>query len=375
MGAVQEICDRTALATGRTLGDLSVRRFPRWKPALWILMSALLAANLLNITADVVAVGEGMHLLHAGPASVWAVLAGLIVTALLIVGSFEAIARIFKALCLALLAYLVVMFAAGASWSSVIAHTLLPHVEFTKEYMLLLVAVLGTTISPYLFFWQNAHRIEDLRNEPEGGDDPVPLRRRSSRAATRKKRTSRVDVFAGMTFSNAVMFAIIVATGATIGARGQTEITSAAQAARALRPIAGGLSETLFALGFIGSGMLAIPVLAGAGSVGLSGMLHKDWGFSRSVRDAPVFYGLVLVGTLGGTLLTLLGVDPITLLVYSALINGLLAAPFLALVMILSGDRDTMGDHANGRLARCFGWATVGLMTLAAAAYLVLNYA
>jgi NRAMP (natural resistance-associated macrophage protein)-like metal ion transporter len=374
MGAVQEICDRTALATGRTLGDLAIRRFPRWKPGLWVLLSALLVANVLNITADIVAVGEGMHLLHAGPASLWAVLGGLLVTAVLIVGTFETIARAFKFLCFALLTYLVVMFAAGASWPSVLGHTVVPHVELTKEYMLLLVAVLGTTISPYLFFWQNAHRIEDLRNEPEGGSDPVPLRQRSSHAATRKERTSRADVFAGMTFSNAVMFAIIVSTGATLGAHGHTTITSAAQAAQALRPIAGGLSETLFALGFIGSGMLAIPVLAGAGSVGISGMLHKEWGFSRSVREAPVFYGLVLVGTLGGTLLTLFGVDPIKLLVYSALINGLLAAPFLILVMILSDDRDTMGDHANGRIAHALGWLTAALMAVAAIAYVVLNY-
>ena len=230
MGAVQEICDRTALATGRTLGDLAIRRFPRWRPGLWVLLTALLVANLLNITADVVAVGEGMHLLASGPRLRVGVLTGLIVTTMLIVGSFETIARLFKVLCLALLTYLVVMCAAGASWSSVVSHTVVPHVELTKEYMLLLVAVLGTTISPYLFFWQNAHRIEDLRNEPEGGDAPVPLHQRSSRAATRKKRTSRADVFAGMTFSNAVMFAIIVATGATIGAHGHTTITSAAQA-------------------------------------------------------------------------------------------------------------------------------------------------
>jgi Mn2+/Fe2+ NRAMP family transporter len=176
-----------------------------------------------------------------------------------------------------------------------------------------------------------------------------------------------------MAFSNIVMFAIIVSTGATLGAGGHTTITSAAQAAEALRPIAGGLSETLFALGFIGSGMLAIPVLAGAGSVGIAGLVHKDWGFSRSFRDAPVFYGIVIVGTIGGTLLTLFGVDPIKLLVYSALINGLLAAPFLALIMVLSNDEETMGEYRNGRLAQFLGWAATILMTLAAGAYLVLK--
>jgi NRAMP (natural resistance-associated macrophage protein)-like metal ion transporter len=373
MSAVQEICDRTALATGQTLSELAVARFPRWRHGLSLLVGLLFAANLLNITADIVAVGEGMHLLHAGPASLWAVLAGIAVTGLLIAGSFETIARMFKALCLALLSYLVVVFAAGPSWPDVLSHAVAPRIEFTKDYMLLVVAVLGTTISPYLFFWQNAHRIEELRDEPEGGDDPIPLGDRSPRAARRKMRTSRADVFTGMAFSNIVMFAIIVSTGATLGAGRHTTITSAAQAAEALRPIAGGLSETLFALGFIGSGMLAIPVLAGAGSVGIAGLVHKDWGFSRSFRDAPVFYGMVIVGTIGGTLLTLLGVDPIKLLVYSALINGLLAAPFLALIMVLSNDEQTMGEYRNGRVAQLLGWTATILMALAAGAYLVLR--
>src|SRR5204863_7013236 len=142
----------------------------------------------------------------------------------------------------ALFSYVVVMFASNAPWGTVVAHTLVPHIELNKTYMLLLVAVLGTTISPYLFFWQSAHRIEELRDEPEGGDDPLPLAERPQRQALRKQRTSRVDVFAGMAFSNLVMFAIIVATGTTVGAHGHTTITTAAEAAQALRPIAGSWS-------------------------------------------------------------------------------------------------------------------------------------
>jgi Mn2+/Fe2+ NRAMP family transporter len=240
--------------------------------------------------------------------------------------------------------------------------------------MLLLVAVLGTTISPYLFFWQSAHRIEQLRDEPEGGDEPVPLSDRPRRQAVRKTRTSRLDVFVGMAFSNLVMFAIIVATGSTLGAHGHTTITTAAQAAQALRPIAGSWSETLFALGFIGSGMLAIPVLAGAGSMGMAGLLGRDWGFSKSLRQAPVFYGLVVVGTLGGTLVTLTDIDPVKLLVYSALINGLLAAPFLVIVMIVSADATALGEYTNGKLARTLGWLATALMAGAAIVYFALSY-
>lgn len=373
MAAVQEICDRTALATGKGLGELAVRKFPRWRILLWVLVGALIVANLLNIVADLVAVGAGMHLLGLGPAALWAFVAGMLISALLVLGSFEQIARVFRLLCLALLAYLFVMFAARPPWGDVLHSTLVPRVEWTKSYMLLLVAVLGTTLSPYLFFWQSAHRVEELRNEPEGGDQPVPLTRRPTRVATRKQRTSRVDVFTGMAFSNTVMFAIMVSTATTLGSREHTTITSAAQAARALRPIAGDLSEALFALGFIGSGMLAVPVLAGAGSAAMAGLFNRQWGFSRSLREAPVFYGLVLLGTVGGSVLTIAGVDPLRLLVFSALINGLLAAPFLVLVMFISEDQDTMGAYTNGAAARVLGWAATLLMAAAAVAYLVLS--
>jgi Mn2+/Fe2+ NRAMP family transporter len=236
----------------------------------------------------------------------------------------------------------------------------------SKDYLALFIAVLGTTISPYLFFWQNAHRIEELRDDPVGGDDPVPLPERADVEATHKQRTSRLDVFAGMAFSNVVMFAIIVATASTLGAHGSVQIDSAAQAARALRPIAGSASTVLFALGFIGAGCLAIPVLAGSGSAGMAGLLGKPWGFSRSIREAPLFYVLVAGGTIGGTILSLLGVNPISLLVVVAVINGLAAAPFLIIVMLIARNRHLMGDYTNARLANTLGWLTIALMTAAA---------
>ena len=373
MAAVQETCDRTALATGKSLGALAGERFRRWRAGLSVLMGFLIVANVLNIAADTSAVGEGMHLLHAGPAQLWAAVAGIAVTALVFAGSFEKITIAFRVLCLALLTYVVVLVAASPSWADVAVHALIPHIELSKDYLLLFVAVLGTTISPYLFFWQSAHRVEELRAEPEGGDQPATLKTR--RRPKLKLRTSRLDDFSGMAFSNLVMFAIIVATGATIGANGNTTITSASQAAQALEPVAGGMAESLFALGFIGSGMLAIPILAGSGASALSALLHKDWGFTKSVRDAPFFYVLVGAGTLGGTLFTLLGIDPVKLLVFSALINGLLAPPFLVLVMLISNDRTLMGEYCNGRWAQVLGWCAAGLMTIAALLYLVLNFA
>ena len=227
----------------------------------------------------------------------------------MISGSFETIARVFKVLCVALLAYLGVLFVVKVDWPSVASHTFVPHITFSADYLMLLVAVLGTTISPYLFFWQSAHRIEELRDEPEGGDDAIALDTRSTANEEEKVRTSRGDVFTGMTFSNVVMFAIIVATATTLGRHGNHDIASAAEAASALRPIAGRLSTVLFAAGFVGAGFLAVPVLAGSGSAGFSGLLRRRWGFSRSPREAPVFYGLVFAGTVGGTALTLLGIN------------------------------------------------------------------
>jgi NRAMP (natural resistance-associated macrophage protein)-like metal ion transporter len=371
MAAVQEICDRTALATGAGLGELAVRHFHRaGRAVLTVLLVALIVANGLNIAADLVAIGSGMQLLHAGPAWLWALLAGALITTVLVLGSFARIALIFKVLCAALLSYLIVAVLVTHQWGSVLSHTLIPHIELNKAYLALLVAVLGTTISPYLFFWQSAHRLEEMRGEPEGGANAQPLKQQDPKRARRKQSTSRLDVFTGMTFSNLVMFAIIVATAQTLHAHGQTSIQSAAQAAQALKPFAGHFASAIFALGFIGSGLLAIPVLAGAGSVGMAGLLGKKWGFERSVRKAPVFYGLVALGTVGGTALSLLHVNPIKLLVLVAVINGIAAAPFLVVVMRVSSSKRIMGDYVNGNAAKILGWLTATLMAAAAIALL-----
>jgi Mn2+/Fe2+ NRAMP family transporter len=373
MGAVQEICDRTALATGKGLGELVARRW-RSRTArlvIGVLLVALIVANALNIAADLVAVGSGMTLLHAGPTWLWALLAGAAVTALVMVGSFDRLAKVFKLLCLALLVYFAVVILSHPSLPALARGLLVPTIHFDRSYLILLVAVLGTTISPYLFFWQSAHRIEDLRDEPTGGRRAVPLDDRVPWQSRRKQRAARLDVMTGMLFSNLVMFAIIVSAAATLHAHGQHDLNSAADAAKALEPIAGRWAGILFALGFIGSGMLAIPVLAGSGAAGLAGMLGKRFGFSRSPRQAPAFYGLVAAGTIGGTLLTLTHVDPVQLLVISAFINGIAAAPFLIIVMLISRDRTLMGEHTNGRLSTTLGWITVALMGGAALTTLI----
>ena len=256
-------------------------------------------------------------------------------------------------------------------WGEVLRHTFVPSLTLNRASLALMVAILGTTISPYLFFWQSAQRLEEMRADPDGGDQAVPLTAKGTRAAVLKERTSRFDVFGGMALSNLVMFAIIATTADTLHAHHEDNIQSAAQAAKSLSPIAGHFASTIFALGFIGSGCLAIPVLAASGSVGLSGLLGKEWGLSQAPREAPFFYVLVALGTLGGTALSLLSVNPIKLLVFVAVINGVTAAPLLFVVMRISSSRELMGSYVNGHLASTLGWATATIMAVAAIALFV----
>ena len=369
MAAVQEICDRTALATGTGIGELALAHFHRLgKWIIGVLLSVLIVANTLNIAADLVAIGSGMNLLKAGPTWIWALIAGVAISILLVKGTFARIALVFRALAATLVVYIIVMIIVTNDWLRVLNYTVVPHVQFNKAYIALLVAILGTTISPYLFFWQSANRLEEMRDAPERGPQPETLKMRSRSRARLKQRTSRVDVFSGMAFSNIVMFSIIAATAATLHVHNVNNIQSAAQAASSLKPLAGRLASVIFALGFIGSGLLAVPVLAASGSVGLSGLLGKEWGFSRSVREAPLFYVLVGLGTIGGTALSLLNVNPIKLLVFVAVINCLIAAPLLVVVMIVSSNRRLMGDYVNGHVANILGWFTFALMALASIA-------
>ena len=370
MAAVQEICDRTALATGVGLGELASKRFHRTgRTIVALLLGVLMVANTLNVAADLVAIGSGMNLLHAGPTWLWALLAGATITALLTKDSYAKIAVIFKILCLSLLVYIVDAIIVTHQWTHLLESTIVPHFEFNRGFIALFVAILGTTISPYMFFWQSAQRVEEMRDEPQGGKKAIPLGREGRARARQKERSSRQDVFTGMAFSNIVMYAIIATTAETLHVHHIAHIQSAAQAATALKPFAGRFASAIFALGFIGSGLLAIPALVASGSVGLSGLMGRDWGFSKSLRQAPLFYGLVAVGTLGGTALSLLHVNPIKLLVVVAIINGVIAAPMLVIVMRVSASRAIMGKYVNGRLASGLGWLTALIMAGAAVAF------
>ncbi len=367
MMAAQEICDRMAVATGFSLGKLIRLKFRRGVViTIAVLIVALISANCLNLAADLNAIGQGMQLLHAGPAPLWSAIAGIAIVVALTAGSFQMIGRIFKWLCMILLVYVAVLFFAHVNWASVGQGLLAFHFQFKPAYLGLVVGILGTSISPYMFFWQSAQRIEELRAEPLEGDKAPPLKDRSVVEAKRRLKNGRVDVFTGMAFSVLIMFAIMVSTAATLGVHGKT-VTSAAEAAQALQPVAGSYASILFAAGFIGSGVLAVPVLAASGAAGLSGLLNKDWGLDRSVRKAPFFYGLLGVGIILGTVLAIFDTNPIGLLVLSAIVNGIAAGPFLIVIMLISRDKKLMGKYRNGHLAATLGWATTGIMCVAGA--------
>jgi Mn2+/Fe2+ NRAMP family transporter len=215
-----------------------------------------------------------------------------------------------------------------------------------------------------MFFWQSAQRIEELREEELGGNKAPRLDARTAAQAKQKLKNARVDVFTGMAFSVIIMFAIMAATAATLGAHHKT-VSSAAQAAQALAPVAGSYASTIFAIGFIGSGVLAVPVLAASGAAGMSALLGKDWGFDRKVRKAPVFYGILGVGIILGALLSIVSSNPIQLLVLSAVVNGIAAGPFLVIIMLISRDKSIMGIYVNGALANTMGWIVTAVMCVA----------
>lgn len=367
MMAVQEICDRMALASGDSLGMLIRRKFSRgFRLAIGVLLVALIVANCLNLAADLNAIGQGMNLLHAGPAFLWAAIAGIAIVITVIAGSFAMIGRIFKWLCMVLLVYVGVLFVSHVNWADVGRGLIGGQIKFSPAYLGLVVGVLGTTISPYMFFWQSAQRIEELRAEKRGGDKAPALGERPPQEARRRLRNGRVDVFTGMVFSVLIMFAIIASSAATLGAHHKA-VSSAADAAKALQPIAGNYAGILFAVGFIGSGVLAVPVLAASGAAGLSGLLNKNWGLDRSPRKAPLFYILLGVGIIAGTVLAVVSTDPIGLLILSAIVNGIAAGPFLIVIMLISRDRKIMGEYRNGKLAATMGWLTTVIMCVAGA--------
>jgi len=322
-------------------------------PLVW----ALVVANTVNIGADLGAMGEAATLVLGGPALANTVAFGVVSLALQIWIPYSRYVRILKWLCLAVLAYVAAAFAVEVRWSQVLHDALVPHMAFTPAFVTGLVAVLGTTISPYLFFWQASQEVEEMK----GGTPEKPLRQQPRGAARHLERIG-VDTWFGMGVSNVIAFFIMLTTAATLHAHGIVDIDSAARAAEALRPVAGDLAFGLFALGIVGTGLLAVPVLAGSAAYGLGEAMAWRTGLEYAPRRARHFYAVIAAATLLGIALNFTHVNPVRALYASAVLNGVIAAPILAAVLVVASRRDAMGDFVLSLPLRIAGWLTTAVM-------------
>jgi NRAMP (natural resistance-associated macrophage protein)-like metal ion transporter len=358
MTAVQLMCARLGMVTGLGLAGVIRRRYPAW--VVWSTCGLLCIANTINIAADLAGMAEATTLVTGISSAIWVLVYTIVLTTALIWTSYRTIARTFKWLTLVLGAYVLTAFSTRVNWQEVFWSTLLPRVEWTRDFFAVLVGVFGTTISPYLFFWQAAQEVEEER--AMGRD----LKHRRG-ATAEELRASRTDVITGMFASNGVMYFIILTTAATLHARGLTTVTSAREAAEALRPLAGDWAYWLFTLGIIGTGILAVPVLAGSCAYAISeGAAWRHRSLAARPRQARKFYGVMVVAMLAGLALAYAGFNAIHLLFVTAVINGVLAPPLVLIVVLLTRDRRVMGTAANSRVLDGLGWITFVIMTAAA---------
>jgi NRAMP (natural resistance-associated macrophage protein)-like metal ion transporter len=366
MAVVQEMCARIAIVTGEGLAANIRKHYSA--PILYFASALLFGANTFNIGADLGAMAKATQLL----APTWNFAAIVVVFALasLILQVFTTYARYakyLKYLTLALFAYVATAFFAHIDWHDALMHTVIPSVTFSKNEILLICAVLGTTISPYLFFWETSQEVEE---EIQRGERTVEQRAKERPHKKTEIREMRFDVWTGMFFSNVVMFFIIATCAATLFAHGITNIQTADQAAQALEPFAGQWAYALFAIGIIGTGFLAVPVLAGASAYAVAESFKFKIGLYRKLKDAYAFYGVIIIGMIIGLALNFVGIDPIKALIYSAVLNGIVAPVVLVFIVQLSGDHTVMGPHKNSDLADLVGWITVLAMAAAGIAVL-----
>ena len=351
MAAIQMVSARIGYVTGVGLAANIRQHYPRW--LLRACVALLLGANILNIGADLAAMAEALRLLVGGSAHVYAVTFGLLSVVLQVFLPYERYVRWLKWLTLTLFAYVAVVLSVRIDWLAVAQAVVWPQLPSGKEVFITLVAVLGTTISPYLFFWQAAQEVEDKRAGAHTGAE-----------VQRELRRIRFDTVVGMTFSNGIAFCIMLSTAVTLFTAGVHDIQTSAQAAEALRPVAGNFAYLLFSLGIIGTGMLAVPVLAGSAAYAVSDALgwHGSLGLNLRRGEGRGFYGVIVAATVVGVVPCFTPTDPVKELFWSAVINGVVAVPIMALLMSMATNPRVMGAHVIGRRVRWLGWAATALM-------------
>ena len=364
MTVVQEISARIGRITGRGLAG-NMRRFY----SSWItlpLVALLVAANIFNLGADIIAMGTALVLVIGGSATLYGVLFTIGSLVLQIFMPYTKYSNYLKWLTLALFAYVATAFVVHVPWGQALRHTFLPMFSWNQESLMAIVAVMGTTISPYLFFWQASTEVEEV----EAHRDQHPLKKTPEQAKDEFERI-RLDTLIGMAASNIVAFFIILTAAVTLHANGKTDINSAAEAAESLRPLAGQFAFLLFSLGIIGTGLLAVPVLAGSAAYAVGEAFRWPTGLERKPWQAKRFYAVIAAAMLLSLLLDFIGLDPIKALVFSAAINGIVAVPILALLMIMSRDSRIVGQFRISTAYNVLGWLTTAFMALAAVGLLV----
>jgi NRAMP (natural resistance-associated macrophage protein)-like metal ion transporter len=363
MAAVQLMCARLGMVTGRGLAAVVRRRYPRW--VLWGACLLLTVANVINIGADLGGMGGAVEMVTGVSSLIWTPIFAGVIVLLMFQTSYRTIARTFKWLTLVLFSYAVTAFLSKPDWTQVLRATFVPDMQWNREYLAVLVGILGTSISPYLFFWQAAQEVEEER---AGGRRTVAQRKG---ATPKELKTARNDVMTGMFFSNLIMYFIILTTGATLHAHGVTHIETAQQAAMALSPLAGKGAYWLFTIGILGAGMLGIPALAGSSAFAIAEAFAWGASLDRRPHLARKFYSVLAVSVALGMALDFAGINAVKLLFWSAVVNGLLAPPLIVLLVLLTSDRDVMGEHVNPWILKWLGWLTAIVMTVAAIAMFV----
>ncbi len=361
MVATQMISARLGCITGRGLAANVKAAFPR--PVLFGIVGLLLIANTINIAADIAAMAEALRLLIGGSADWYSVGFGALCLLLQVLLSYETYVRYLKWLTLSLLAYVAVIFTIHVPWGTVARETLLPELKLDHDTITMIVAVFGTTISPYLFFWQAAQESENMQAAAvrTGAGQLLP---HGAEVARGHLRRIRWDTYLGMGFSNLIAFFIILSTAATLHAAGIFNIATASRAAEALRPIGGEATFLLFSLGIIGTGLIAVPVLAGSAAYAVAESFEWRSGLDRKLREAIEFYAIIAVATIGGVALNFTHLDPMRALIWSAEINGVIAVPIMAVMMLLASREDIMGRFVIRPKLRRLGWAATGIMAL-----------
>ncbi|MDP9113786.1 MAG: Nramp family divalent metal transporter [Acidobacteriota bacterium] len=361
MISVQMMCGRLGMVTGRGLAGVIRRRYPRW--VLWGACALLVIANVINIAADLGGMGQGAEMVTGINSLIWIPVFGAIIGAFLLWSSYRQIARIFKWLTLVLLAYVGTAFLAHVDWRAALLATFVPRLEWSREYLAMLLGILGTTISPYLFFWQASQEVEEERAQGRN------LQQRQG-ATDDELRRLRVDVMTGMFASNIIMYFIVLTTAATLHAHGKTDIQTAREAAEALKPLAGEAAYWLFTLGLIGTGMLGVPVLAGSSAYALAEASAWKGSLESKPRKATRFYAVLTLSLILGCALDYAGLDAVKMLFWSAVINGALAPPLILLIVLLTSNAEVMGERVNSPAMKFLGWITFGIMSAATAGML-----